>query len=91
MCGDSDNKGFRVCAQQCENCLFTKDRIVPASRMKEIVRGCIEEDKHFVCHKHSMKGEDVMCRGYYDRDLPSQMRRIAERLGVLRFVEFTNN
>lgn len=79
--------GFRVCSKQCGNCLFGKDRIVSASRMKEVVKSCIDGDKHFICHEHSIVGQDVMCRGYYDRGLPSQMRRIAERLGVLRFVD----
>lgn len=77
---------FKVCDKQCDQCLYSKKRIVSKARMLQIVRGCRRDDRHFICHKHSMVGADVMCRGQYDTQPPPQMLRIAERLGMVEFV-----
>ncbi len=55
----------------CKNCLFSKDRIVSPQRMKNIVQGCIDEGKHFICHVSSMDdtpGEgNTMCHGFHEK------------------------
>jgi hypothetical protein len=78
--------GLEICEERCNQCLFSENRIVSKARMAEIVRDCRRNDTFFQCHKHTMAGRDVMCRGYYETQPPSQMQRIAERLGVVRFV-----
>jgi hypothetical protein len=77
---------FQVCEGKCDQCLFTKDRIVSAARMRNILQGCRQQDIHFVCHKASIAGRDVCCRGFYDTQT-SQMIRIAERLNMVEFVD----
>lgn len=57
---------LRVCSEQCDQCLFSKNRIVSASRMKEILDGCKEDDDHFLCHKATVVGEKIICKGFYD-------------------------
>lgn len=79
---------FQVQKEKCDQCLFTENRIVSVERMMEILDGCEEEDKHFICHKSSIKdGGNVCCRGFYDRD-PNRtnLMRIAHRLGVVEEV-----
>lgn len=75
---------LKVCKGQCNQCLFSENRIVPVSRFKQIVRDCKKNQTHFMCHKE----ENVVCGGYYEKLGPfSQMIRIAERLGVVQFVQ----
>jgi hypothetical protein len=77
---------LEICEKRCDQCLFTDNRIVSKTRMAEIIRDCRRNDTHFQCHKHTIAGADVMCRGFYETQPPSQMTRIAQRLGMVRFV-----
>lgn len=77
--------GFEVCEKQCDQCLFSPNRIVSKPRMAQILKGCRQQDTHFHCHKGSIAGKDVCCRGFYDTQT-SQMIRIAGRLNMIKFV-----
>jgi hypothetical protein len=86
---------FKVCAERCEQCLFSKETIVSNARRKQVLADCRRNDAHFICHKHGvgddeeLHGEDVCCRGFYDRDPgATNMMRIAGRLGMVEFVDF---
>lgn len=77
---------FKVCEGACDQCLFSKDRIVSAGRVREILAECARDDTHFICHKASIADRDVCCRAFYDtRD--SQMIHIAGRLNMIEFVD----
>jgi hypothetical protein len=77
---------FQVCEKPCDQCLFSKDRIVSAKRVREILSDCKRKDTHFVCHKASIAERDVCCRTFFDTR-NSQMIRIAARLNMVRFVD----
>lgn len=62
-----DDTEFKVCARQCDQCLFTANRVVSEARAKQIVRDCLKTDDWFVCHKFSVLGLKVCCRGFWDR------------------------
>lgn len=75
---------FKVMQERCDQCLFSKNKIVSAARKREVLAECARTDSHFICHK--TKG--VCCRGFYDRDPgASNLMRIAGRLGAVEFVE----
>lgn len=76
---------FEVCEKQCEQCLFSPNRIVSKKRMGEILKDCRQKDAHFQCHKASIVGRDVCCRGFYETQT-SQLMRIAGRLNMIKFV-----
>lgn len=79
---------FKVFKEPCKNCLLSPDAIVSPDRRKEILQECAKEQKHFTCHKATMKGEDVCCRTFYDKmGHISQSIRMAERLRVVEFVD----
>lgn len=79
---------FNVCAEKCDECLFSAERIVSGRRMTEVLRTCKRDDRHFICHKHTQRGADVCCRGFYDRNpMASNLMRAAHRLGAVRFVD----
>lgn len=85
---NSDAGTFPVCAAACGECLFSNQRIVSQKRASAVVRECLQRDTTFLCHKGTLAGREVTCRGFWDR-YPGigQLRRIAERLGVVRFVD----
>jgi hypothetical protein len=77
--------GFEVCEKQCDQCLFSPNRIVSKARMAQIVRDCRKQDRHFQCHKASIAGRDVCCKGFYDTQT-SQLMRIAQRVNAVKLV-----
>ena len=77
-------KVYNTC---CKNCLLSKDRIVSPQRAKEIIQGCKKKQTHFICHKATEDGEDILCKTFFDTlGHVSQMVRIAERLNMIQFV-----
>lgn len=77
---------FLVCAKRCEECLFSKAKIVDDSRRDGILTSCRATGKYFLCHKASMVGKAVVCRGFFD-EFPNQACQAAARLGLVEFVE----
>jgi hypothetical protein len=80
---------LKVCASQCDQCLFSKNRIVSEARMKEILKDCTRKDTYFICHKGTITGEEIICAGFYEK-FSSQMIRIAGRLNCIEFVKPEN-
>jgi hypothetical protein len=77
---------LKVCKNKCDQCLFTKNRIVSGKRMQQIVSSCLRDDKHFECHKGTINNDKIVCAGWYEQ-YTSQMIRIAGRLNSIQFVE----
>lgn len=80
-------RGHLVCAAKCDQCLFSRNKIVSDSRRDEILAHVRSSQQHFECHKHTIKGNKVQCRGDYDRDPAAHNPRLARALGVLKFVD----
>ncbi|AEH21824.1 VHS1011 protein [Vibrio phage 1] len=77
---------LKVAKKCCGQCLFSSKRIVSEKRKEDIIAGCEKRDTYFVCHKATINKENVVCRGFYEKHT-SQQIRIAQRLGVIDFVE----
>lgn len=78
---------FKVYDQPCKNCLLSKDRIVSPKRAKEIIKGCAQDQSHFICHKASMEGKDVCCHTFYEEfGHVSQLIRIMQRINGIEMV-----
>lgn len=73
---------FKVAESQCNQCLFSQNRIVRDEDKQQILAECKARDAHLICHK----AKDVCCRGFYQR-FSTNLIRIAGRLGVIRFVK----
>ena len=78
---------FAVMKERCDQCLFGKDKIVSNARRAELLRDIKRRDSYFVCHKASIAGVEIACRGDYDQNGCGQMGRIAGRLGAIQFVD----
>lgn len=84
---------LEVQKKNCNQCLFTKNRIVTAKRAAHYVADCLKRDTFFVCHKaqtsDQYKGDgQLVCRGFWDKHGGQfQLGRIAARLGAVKFVQ----
>ncbi len=70
-----------LAARRCSQCLTTRSRIVSGERAASIVRDCKASGRHFKCHKGSVAGLNVHCRGVHDR-LSSDAHRFALAVGI---------
>lgn len=76
---------FKEC---CKNCLLSPDSIVSPKRRKEIINDCAINQTHFICHKSSIDGGNVVCNSFFNKlGYKSQMVRIAGRLNMLKFID----
>lgn len=83
---------LQIYDQCCNQCLFSKNRIVSLERKADLIRGFVRKQSHFICHKASIEGKEIVCRGFYDKmGHVSQMVRIAERLNAVQFIPQTFN
>lgn len=79
-----------IAATRCDQCLFSKNRIVSAKRAADIVAECEREDKFFICHKATLRDSEaqVCCRGFFDAHPGvGAPLRLAISLGVAEFVD----
>ena len=77
---------FQVANKQCENCLLGPNALVSPEAVRQHLKTCREKDCHFICHKASMEGKDICCRGFYDTQT-SNLIRVMQRIGGIEFVE----
>lgn len=84
-----DGVGFRVAAKRCDQCLYSKNKIVTDDRRVELLESCNKDDKYFICHKAHGTGAGVVCRGFYDEQKNTACQ-IAGRLGLTVFVDPAN-
>lgn len=76
---------FKVMSRACDQCLFSKDRIVSGGRAAQIIRKTRAENSHFICHK-SHPANDVACYEHHQLGI-GQMSRIAERFGAVEWID----
>lgn len=78
---------FDLMSKCCDQCLMTEGKIVSNARRKQIVKETIRNDCSFVCHKASIAGREVACKGHYDATGGGQLARIAGRLNAIRLID----
>jgi hypothetical protein len=78
--------GFKVAKKRCDECLFSKAKIVSGDRRDEILKECDRKGTYFICHKFTIRGEAAVCKGFFDEG-KNQVCRVAERLGLVVYVD----
>jgi len=53
---------MKIYKKRCNQCLFTKNKVVGNARKKEVINNCLKNDSYFICHK----SEDTCCKGFWD-------------------------
>lgn len=80
------SKPQKVCSKSYDQCLFTKNKIVTDERKQEILDGCEREQTHFICHKGSIAGENVVCNGFF-RNKTTPYLELVKVTGRIVFVD----
>lgn len=57
-----------VARKRCDECLYSSARIVDVHRRDEVIASCRESGYAFQCHKATLAGAYVVCRGHFDAD-----------------------
>lgn len=73
-----------VCEKRCDQCLFSSGKIVSDRRRMSVLRECEKKGTYFICHKATIAGRAVICRGFFEtqRNMACQ---VADRLGLVEF------
>ncbi len=71
----------------CNQCLFSKNKIVSDSRKTEILKHCKDNNNHFQCHKATIKGVNGTCKGFYDKCTNRSLSKMLEDIGQIKFVD----
>lgn len=78
---------IKIQKTKCDQCLFTKNRIVTLERAKEAVKDILDNDSYFCCHK-SMDNNDVCCRGFWDAHKNDfSLGRLLQHLHIIIFID----
>lgn len=76
----------KVCARQCDQCLFSKNKIVDEKRKQELLSECERDQTHFNCHKGTIAGQNVVCNGFF-RNKTTPFLDIMKATGKIEFIE----
>jgi len=71
----------------CNQCLFTKNKIVSDAHKDNILKDCKENNNHFECHKATIKGVKGTCRAFYDQHTNPAISAMLEDVGEVEFVD----
>lgn len=56
---------MQVCSRKCNQCLFSKDRLVSADQANALIRASLQDGGFFNCHKGSIAGEPLVCNQFW--------------------------
>jgi hypothetical protein len=80
-----------ICDKLCDQCLYSKNKIVSDKRKEEILTELENTSDYFICHKASVVDKKVMCRGYYEANKhTSLLINLGEDLKLNEFVNVNN-
>lgn len=79
---------LQICKQSCNQCLFTANKIVSEDRAAEVVEQSLASDTYFECHKGTIAGLKLVCRGFWNKHKKDTLLlRLANLFGHYEFVE----
>lgn len=70
-------------SKRCSECLLTDGKIVSDERRDGLLRDCERSGRYFLCHKGTIEGAAIVCRGFYELGT-NQTVQVATRLGLVR-------
>ena len=71
----------------CNQCLFSKNKIVSDKRKSQLLDDCKKNNTHFICHKATVKGKVATCSAFYKQKTNSALSSLLESVGEIEFVD----
>jgi hypothetical protein len=83
------NGRVHVLTKRCATCVFRPGNLMSLSpgRLRDLIDDNREADSALTCHETLMIDEQAICRGFFDLDPKTQPLQVAERIGIITFVE----
>lgn len=72
-----------IMTHECDQCLMGKNRIVSGQTAARIISDTVEQDRAFLCHKGTVAGREIACRGHHERTGGGRLTRMAAAFGIL--------
>lgn len=84
-----DGEHLLIAEAPCEECLFSKGKLVNERRKRAILRECYTNGTYFICHKATLAGRAVICHNFAKSTdgAGNQALRVAEFFGIIRYVD----
>ena len=73
--------------RKCNQCLFSKNKIVSDARKAEILSDCKDNNNHFECHKATIAGKHATCHAFYKKCTNQALSAALEQAGLVQFVD----
>lgn len=83
---DALSSALQVCSRPCDECLFSKNKLVSDQRAGEILEQCEEERTHFICHKGTLAGKNIVCNGFY-REKTTPYLELMKATGKIELID----
>jgi len=71
----------------CNQCLFSKNKIVSDECKDQILADCKKENNHFTCHKATIAGKIATCHAFYKQKTNRHLSKLLESMGEIQFVD----
>lgn len=71
-------KPMKVMEKRCNQCLYGHNKIVSNARRKQILADLEQRDDWFICHKATIAGVKIGCRGDWDARRCGRLGRMAD-------------
>jgi len=78
--------GLKVCRKACDECLYSRRKIVGDDRRASLLEKCRRDGTYFICHKHTLRGQAAVCRRFFDEESNTACQ-VAPRHGIVVFVD----
>jgi hypothetical protein len=84
-----DGVHLLVADKPCDECLFSKNRIVEEPTKQQILDQCWRGGTYFICHKATLAGRDVICHQFAKsaQGAGNTAIRVAQFFGCIRYVD----
>lgn len=77
---------LQVCDRMCDQCLYGSNSVVEEGA-RAVIMGDQDPSHWFICHKSTIAGMKVMCRGYYEANKETSVFiKLGRQLGLINFV-----
>lgn len=90
MTGNSYRNGrVHVLRERCPTCVFRPGNIMSLSpgRLRDLIEDNRANDSALTCHETLLGTDNAICRGFFELEPKTTPLQLAERLGVINFVE----
>jgi hypothetical protein len=90
MAGNAYRDGrVHVLSERCPTCVFRPGNLMALDpgRLRELIDDNRSNDSALTCHETLLTTDNAICRGFFDLEPKTTPLQIAERIGVITFVE----